>query len=125
MILLYAILFILFEAITEGLLKRYNKLDFIFKWWLQWIIAFVLFAIWFILMLKLNFYYVPIWKLICGFVFVRFMIFDVIYNLSNGQKWNYYGNKLYDKIMSELGNVGWFFKFVAGVMGIVFLMGWD
>ena len=35
------------------------------------------------------------------------MIFDVAYNLSNGQKWNYYGKtKLYDRIMFKLGGLG-------------------
>ena len=126
MILFFAILFILFEAIGEGLLKRYSLADFIFKWWLQWIIAIILFGVWFVIALNFNGYYVPTWKLITGFIFVRFAIFDVTWNLARGVKWNYYGTtKLYDRIMFALGEWGWFMKFVLGIVGICFLMGWQ
>ena len=57
---------------------------------------------------------------------MRFGIFDVAYNLANGQKWNYYGKtKLYDRIMFKLGSWGWFMKAVAGIVGVVFLIGWQ
>jgi hypothetical protein len=125
MILLTAILFILTEAITEGLLKRHSLCDFIFKGWMQWIIAIALFGIWF--WFALNFgQFIPISKLILGFVFVRFMIFDPAYSLANGQKWDYYGTtKLYDRIMTKLADWGTFMKIVFGIVGIVFLMGWS
>jgi hypothetical protein len=125
MILFYAILFILAEAITEALIKQSHPGSIIFKWWVQWIIAIGLFVIWlFALALPFDKYYVPDTKLVIGFVFVRFAIFDIIWNLARGVKWNYYGTtKLYDKIMFALGSFGWFMKFVFGVIGIIFLIG--
>jgi hypothetical protein len=127
MILIYAILIISFEAITEGLLKRFGKLDFIFKWWLQWIIAIGLFAIWFFaLALPFDKYYVPVWKLIAGFVFVRFLLFDFIYNITSGLPLMFYGTtKLYDRLMKQLGSYGLMLKVIAGIMGICFLLGID
>ncbi len=122
--MLYAILFILFEAIGEGLLKRYNKADLIFEAWLQWVIALILFGAWFAVAINFEAYYVPLWKLIAGFIGVRFMIFDVAYNLANKQKWNYYGTtKFYDRIMTELGGWGWMVKIIGGIVGICFLTG--
>jgi len=125
MILLLAILFILFEAITEALIKKRYPSSFIFKWWFQWIIAIALFAIWlFVIALPFDKYYVETWKLITGFVFVRFAVFDLAFNLTFGLKWNYYGTtKLYDRIMAELGSWGWMMKLILGIIGIVFLLG--
>jgi hypothetical protein len=126
MILLYALIFILFEAITEGLLKRSGKLDFIFKWWLQWIIAGVLFAIWLVIALNFDKYYVPVWKLIAGFVFVRALIFTPIYNIVFGNPIGFYGtSKWYDRQMKKFGSWGWMVVIILGIMGICFLMGWD
>jgi hypothetical protein len=128
MILLITVLiFITFEAITEALIKMYRpKLSaIVFKWWLQWIIAIALFAIWlFAIALPFDKYYVPTIKLILGFIFVRFLIFDLAWNLTFGVKWNFYGTtKLYDRIMAELGGFGWFMKLVIGLIGICFLIG--
>ena len=125
MILLLAILFILFEAILEALIKKHYPDSFIFKWWLQWIIAIALFAIWlFVIALPFDKYYVETWKLITGFVFVRFAVFDLAFNLTFGLKWNYYGTtKLYDRIMAELGSWGWMMKLILGIIGIIFLLG--
>lgn len=76
--------------------------------------------------LQFNEYFVPVVKMILGFVFVRFAIFDIAWNLSRGVEWNYYGTtKLYDRIMYELAEWGWFLKAIAGAVGIVFLMGWE
>jgi hypothetical protein len=126
-LLITALLFILFEAIGEALIKMYRpKLSVIvFKWWLQWIIVIALFLIWlFAIALPFDKYYVSTVKLILGFIFVRFLIFDVVWNLTFGVKWNYYGTtKLYDRIMSELGGFGWFMKGVIGLIGILFLIG--
>jgi len=123
MILIYAIAIILFEAIGEGLLKKNKLCDFIFKWWVQWLIAIVLFLLWFFVFTTAD---IPIWKLVTGFVFVRFAIFDVAWNLARGVKWNYYGSvKLYDRIMFELAEWGWMMKIICGIVGIIFLMGWQ
>lgn len=125
--LLSAIIFILFEAVTEGLLKRFNKADWLFVNWVQWLTAFALFASWFVLVaLPFDNYSVPIWKQVLGFIFVRFLIFDVVWNIVRGVRWNYYGTtKLYDRIMFELGGVGWMAKIICGIMGLCFLLGID
>lgn len=126
MLLFTAFLFISFEAIGEGLLKRFGLLEEIFDAWTQWIIALLLFGVWFIVSLHFDGYYVPVWKIVTGFVFVRFAIFDMLWNLSRGVEWNYYGTtKLYDRIMYELAEWGWFLKAIAGAVGIVFLIGWE
>lgn len=126
--MLYAILFICGEAIGEGLIKRHSPAvsSILFKWWIQWLISLVLFGIWFVIAVNYDKYYVPVWKLIAGFIFVRFLVFDVVWNLVRGVRWNYYGTtKLYDRIMASLGSWGWFMKLVCGIVGIVFLMGWS
>jgi len=113
MLLITAIIIILIEAVTEGLLKRFDTgiNEIIFDAWIQWVIALMFFGSWFIWAIHFDGYYVPTWKIITGFVFVRFAIFDVTWNLARGQKWNYYGTtKLYDRIMYELGSFGWMMK---------------
>ena len=129
MILFWAILFIEFEAIGEALIKRNDPVwsDFVFEEWFQDVTAILLFLIWFVLIgLPFEAYYVPVWKIIAGFVFVRFMIFDISYNLTAGNRWNYYGTKKkYDKFMVKLGGFGWFLKLVFGAVGIAFLLGWS
>ena len=128
MILLTALIIILSEAIAEGLVKRHcEKLsDIIFKGWVQWLIAIALFVLWLLYAISFDNYYVPLWKIITGFVFVRFLVFDVVWNIVRGVKWNYYGKeKLYDRIMALLGSWGWFIKIIAGIVGICFLIGWE
>lgn len=126
MVLVYAILFIFLEAVTEGLLKRFNKAKWLFNPFIQWLVAIFLFALYFVIAYHFDGYYVETWKIIVGFVFVRFGVFDFTYNLSNGQKWNYYGKtKLYDRIMSSLGDWGQFMKGICLIVGVCFLMGWQ
>jgi hypothetical protein len=128
MLLITCIIIILIEAVTEGLLKRLNSPinEIIFDAWIQWVIALMFFGSWFIWAIHFDGYYVPTWKIITGFVFVRFAIFDVIWNISRGVKWNYYGTtKLYDRIMFELAEYGWMLKAIAGIIGICFLLGWE
>jgi hypothetical protein len=128
MILIIAIAIILIEAIGEGLLKRFDMgiNEIIFDAWIQWVIALMFFGSWFIWAIHFDGYYVPTWKIITGFVFVRFAVFDVIWNISRGVKWNYYGTtKLYDRIMFELAEFGWMLKLICGIMGIVFLLGYN
>lgn len=127
MLLFTAILFICFEAIGEGFAKRFNFADdFIFDAWTQWVISLLLFGVWFIVSIHFDGYYIPIWKMITGFVFVRFAIFDVTWNLARGIRWNYYGTtKLYDRIMYELGGFGWMMKVISGIIGTIFLLGYS
>jgi hypothetical protein len=125
--LLTALIFILFEAVTEGLLKRFNKADWLFVNWVQWLTAFALFASWFVLVaLPFDNYSVPIWKQVLGFIFVRWLYFDFIYNLFAGNRWDYYGSKkTYDKIMTALGEWGLMMKIICGIIGVCFLLGID
>jgi len=126
MILTIAILVILTESIGEGILKRFKPTSFIFDNYVQWVIAVFLFALWFIVAYNLDGYYVPTWKIIIGFVFVRFAVFDVTINLAWGQPWNYYGvTKWYDRVMYQLGGFGLFLKVIAGIVGGVFLLGYE
>jgi hypothetical protein len=126
-LLITALVFILTEAILEALLKKRYPNSFIFKWWVQWIIAIGLFLIWlFLIALPFDKYFVETWKLIAGFVFVRYLVFDVVWNLVYGVKWDYYGTtKLYDRVMTKLGSWGWMMKAICGIIGICFLLGWS
>ena len=128
MILITAIIFILTEAIGEGLLKRFNTgiNEVIFDSWNQWVIAFMFFFVYLIMAFNFTGYFVPAWKIVTGFILVRFAIFDVTINLAWGQKWNYYGTtKLYDRIMSGLGSWGWMMKVISGIIGTIFLLGYS
>lgn len=125
--LLTALIFILFEAVGEGLLKRLKKAEWLFDNFVQWVVAIALFTIWFLIFaLPFDGYYVPVWKIVLGFIFVRWLYFDFIYNLFAGNRWDYYGSKkTYDKIMTALGEWGLMMKIICGIIGVVFLMGWS
>lgn len=128
MILIYAIAIILIEAVTEGLLKRLNSPinEIIFDAWIQWVIALMFFGSWFIWAVHFDGYFVPIEKMIIGFVFVRFATFDVAINLAWGQPLNYYGTeKWYDRTMYKLGSFGWFLKVICVIIGVIFLLGYE
>ena len=88
MLLIYAIIFILAESIGEGLLKRFNKAQWLFDNFIQAVVAVFLFSVWFIIAYHFNGYYVPVWKMITGFIGVRFLFFDIAYNLSAGITWH-------------------------------------
>jgi len=122
-----AVFFILVEAISEGFLSRtYSELmDFIFKGYVQFLIALFLFITWlFTIAIPVNEYVIPTWKVILGFIGVRFLIFDFAYNISAKQKLGYYGKKKwYDKIMFKLSSWGLMMKIICGIIGIVFLVG--
>jgi len=65
-------------------------------------------------------------RVLIGYVLLRFALFDLIWNLSAGQEWNYYGiTKLYDIFMAKLGGWGWFLKIIAGIWGVAWLLGWQ
>lgn len=124
MILIVALLVIIIESIGEGLLKRFNKAEWLFDNFIQWVVAVFLFFLWFIIAYHFDKYYVETWKLISGFIGVRFLIFDVVMNLTWGQKWNFYGTKKwYDRTMTKLGSWGWMMKVICGIVGICFLLG--
>ena len=93
---------------------------------MQWLIALILFGVWLVFALQFDKFYVPVWKIVLGFVFVRWLFFDFIYNLFAGNRWDYYGSKkTYDKIMTALGEWGLMMKIICGIIGICFLLGID
>ena len=50
-------------------------------------------------------------EMVIGFLFVRFALFDMIYNITRGNPLFYLGTtKLYDRILSKTGSWGWFVK---------------
>ena len=132
MLLFFAIATILTEAIIEGLIKRHSPAvsAIIFKWWLQWLIAIGLFALWLLYALQFDGYFVPTWKLIIGFVFVRFLLFDNVFNFSAKLPFDYIGTrKGYDQALGWIRDM-WgfstilFMKFVFGMWGIFWLIGY-
>ncbi len=65
-------------------------------------------------------------KILIGYILLRFALFDLIWNISAGQEWYYYGiTKAYDIFMSKLGGWGWFLKIIAGIWGVAWLLGWQ
>ena len=71
----------------------------------------------------------PYIKLFLGYWFVRFLIYDTIWNVTSillgniVYLWGYGTTKRYDRIMTKLGSYGWFVKGILGIVGIVFLLG--
>jgi hypothetical protein len=118
--LLLALFLIIFEAVFEGLkiAGHHIAAEFVEATYL-FVITVGLFC-WFNNVK--SFEYKPIVKILIGYVLLRFAIFDVVWNLAAGQSWNYYGvTKVYDKIMTELGSIGWLLKFIAGFWSIMWL----
>jgi hypothetical protein len=131
MILLLAIFFILIQPILEAVQNAFKP-----EWnpiirKIGWIIRIAIGVIWFFTCTSPEIYYVETWKLIVGYIFVAFMIYDTVWNLTSiicGKDisiWYYGTTKWYDRKMTKLGSWGWFVKAIAGTVGIVFLMGWS
>ena len=116
-IFILALFLIVFEAVYEGLLVRGKHLaseliEDIYRGAVIVIISF-----WLSMVTT-----IPLWKIITGIVMVRFATFDIIWNISAGQRWYFYGEtKLYDRIMIALGGWGWFVKAICLVVGICIL----
>jgi len=122
--LLLALFLIVFEAVFEGLKTAGHHVasEIVEAVYLS-VITFGLFA-W--INSVTAFDYKPIVRLLIGYILLRFALFDIIWNISAGVEWYYYGvTKLYDKIMSALGSWGWMVKGIAGVWGISWLLGWE
>lgn len=127
-LLLVAFLIICFEAVSEGLIKRFSPAvsAIIFKWWVQWLIAGGLFALWLFYALQSDFI---LWRLITGFVLFRFFIFDNVFNLSAKLPFDYIGSrKVYDMTLGWIRDM-WgfstvvFLKCIAGFWGVMWLIG--
>ena len=125
MILLFTFLFNVLWATFEGLHDRgLKKLSKVIRNIL--IVGVVVICLYYLSGYRFLLYeLIPMWKVFLGFVFVRWAVVDITWNLARGVKWNYYGNSWYDKIMFELGSFGWMMKIICGTIGVVFLMGWS
>jgi len=129
MILILAILFNSVEAILEAVFTQKNPKIHVWVEKLHIEIMIFIFILWGIFAYNFDAYYVPYWKLFLGFWFVRFMIYDLVWNLTTiilGVKislWYSGTVKFYDRIMEELGSWGWFMKLILGIIGIIFLLG--
>jgi hypothetical protein len=133
MILILAILINSIEAVLEAIFNYYdNKLHRVIEKF-HILVVLMFFAIW-----AFSVFWIPYEldyiRLFLGFWFVRFLVYDFVWNLTTiilGIKiplfYNGDGkdNKWYEDIMIELGNFGWFLKVIFGIMGVCFLMGWD
>ena len=124
MILLLSILTNALEAIYEGLYDNGKKtiagiLELIQKAVGVFTVAYITSD------LLTHHIYIPIWKLIVGFILIRFLIFDYIYNITRGLSLTYIGNtKLYDKFLNTVpGHFIAFVKIILGLMGTCFLLG--
>jgi hypothetical protein len=123
MIFTLAIFLIYFEAVYEGLKTRGKHIasEFVELTYLIIITASVL--MW---ASGIRFIFASdhlLWKTFAGYLLLRFAIFDTIWNISAGQKWNYIGNtKLYDKFLAKTGSWGWFVKIVSLIVGLTFLI---
>jgi hypothetical protein len=126
MILLLAIFLIVFKAVYDGLKTRGLHIPSAMVMWVFLAVNTLgLFAwatgnpfLW-------DVQFIPYWKVIIGFVLVRFALFDVIWNISAGMKLNYLGRtKFYDEFLGLVprGFV-WFVKIVIALpVGLTFLI---
>ena len=121
--LILALFLIVFEACSEGLHTggHYLASEIVEVVYLSGItlIAFAWMnrTPWFTILPLMSF-----WKVLIGYLLLRFALFDIIWNISAGQDLFFYGTtKLYDRVMTELGSWGWFLKFIALIWGIAWL----
>jgi len=125
MILLTAILLILLEGIYEGLKAGGHHIA-------SASVEFVFLAMKYTIILAFmsgrttpfKYPVIALWKIILGYVFLRFGLFDLVWNVSAGQDIFYMGNtKLYDIILSwfvEVGKVAMILVlFVKGMFTVI------
>jgi len=127
--ILIALFLIVFEAVYEGLVVRGKSLaSEVVELVYRAVLTLVLFA-WVtgaksIINIDIQFI-----RIIVGYVFLRFSIFDVIWNFAAGQPINFVGStKLFDKFLQEIRNLWgmnsiWFVRFIAGFWGVAWLLG--
>lgn len=124
MILLLSILYNALEAIYEGLYDNGKKLlsgiiEFISKLFSVATVAYITYGV------TVGLITIPIWKLIIGFILIRFLLFDFVYNKVRGLPALFTGStKIYDKLLSKIpSHFILFIKVIAGIIGIIFLLG--
>jgi hypothetical protein len=125
MILLFVIFWNVMEAVYEGLYDNGKRLaSGIVEAILKAVLVLICMA-WFMDIRVFHFADIPYWKLIVGFVFVRYFLFDAVYNKVRGLKLTYVGSsKLYDRILQRVGTSYIVFtKVCAGIVGTFFLLG--
>jgi len=127
--ILIALFLIVFEAVYEGLVVRGKSLaSEVVELVYRAVLTLVLFA-WVtgaksIINIDIQFI-----RIIVGYVFLRFSIFDVIWNLAAGQPINFIGStKLFDKFLQKIRNLWgmnsiWFVRFIAVFWGVAWLLG--
>jgi hypothetical protein len=127
--LILALFLIVGEATFEGLkIRGRHILSASFEFLYLSVITFICFAwvadlpnIW-------DAIYIPMWKILLGYVFVRFALFDLVYNFVAKQKLNFIGStKLFDKLLSKIRDMWgmstiWFVRGILGVIGLVWLL---
>jgi len=128
-ILILALFLIVCEAVFEGLSIRGKHLaSELIELVYRAVLTLVLFA-WVTGIKSIINIDVQFIRVIIGYVFLRFSIFDPIWNLAAGQPINFVGStKLFDKFLQEIRNLWgmnsvWFVRFIAGFWGVAWLLG--
>lgn len=124
MILILTILTNALEAIYEGLYDNGKKMlsgiiELTYRLLGAFTIVFITYGV------TVGQIDISVWKLITGFIFVRFLIFDFTYNKTRGLPLMYIGStKIYDKVLSKIPiSFIVFIKFICGIVGTAFLLG--
>lgn len=134
MLLLAALFLIIFEAVYEGLQIRGWKgiagiIEFIYLAVI--IIAFFAYTLNILFPFHtLTWMEVPLWKTLLGFVFLRFALFDLFWNISAGVSLFYIGKtKYFDKFWQWLiakGRIAiglvWFLRFILFCIALAWLL---
>ena len=132
MILLVIILFLIIsEAIYEALYDEGKKtLSGLVEFFYRAVVT-VMALLWLSDKFSLPSSPVPLWKLIGGFIFIRYALFDLTYNLIRKLPWFYIGQtKIFDKVwnwffrktMFPVGHFLWLTKFILLLIGIAWLL---
>lgn len=105
MLLLICLFLIISEAVYEALYDEGKKtisglIEFFYK-----AVVTVMALLWLSGQYNLHLPVIPFWKVLLGFLFLRFALFDAVYNLMRRLPLFYVGSsKVYDKLW------GWFFR---------------
>lgn len=124
-ILISALFLIIVKAIYDGLKVRgwhtfSSRLEFLYLA----VVTIVFFAWLAGLQSPFDFHYIEFWKIIGGFLLLRFAIFDLIWNIAAGQKLSFTGTtKDTDKVINWLMGKGVPMSFINYGRIIAFLWG--
>jgi hypothetical protein len=129
-ILLTAILLISLEAIQEGLKTRKKHIASEFVEFVYLVYVTLIVFAWVSGQCLLTQSEIPFWKIIGGYVLLRFGIFDLIWNLSAGQSLVFIGStKAYDRFWEWIIKKGkvaigliWFVRFICVCISLAWLL---